>query len=1658
MAAAQDDGAQRKLAYTLLLELMSYQFASPVRWIEAQDVVLGQYRAERIIEIGPAATLTNMIKQTAQSKFLHSDRATLLQRQFLASEKQGKDIYYEDHGVGIGIDAEAPAPGAKTQAQASTGSPTAPVAPSPAPAKAEPTGGMEAIEDQPARAFEIVRTLLSRILKIPLTDVVGTQSIKSLAGGRSTLENEIIGDLASEFGSLPDRAEDLTVSDLSAALQKTFTGQMRKVLLKALHAMFASKMPGQFTVATARTYLQSRWGLGAGRQDSVLLLAIAQQPGSRLKEEPEARSFFDGLVQFYADEHGLTLGADSGAADEASGPGGSLVMDQKTLAALTGGQQALSKALLKIYAKHLDIDLDGDRRAVHDLQATVEKDLRLALDQIHQELGEDFIDGVQPVFSARKARRFDSAWSWALQDLLQLYYEVSRTGGETEVDPAANRCKHIEDAADPKLLDVLQRIVGRFEQQPVLSSLFTQLAQRCRDSLLHGRRYLAQPDQRGPRTTISAEGEISYTEQGRAEPVPLADLVYLPKSTEAKAAPLEPFLHLKQRAAGSSAWTYSRDLTEKYRAVLEQATTVGESFAGRSVLITGAGVGSIGAEVLKGLLAGGARVIVTTSRFSSSVVRMYQDLYTQAGSRGSELVVVPFNQASVQDVTALVNYIYDAQGGLHWDLDHILPFAAMPENGRTIDKIDPHSELAHRAMMVNTLRLLGAVKARKEAQGAHTRPTQVILPLSPNHGVFGGDGLYSESKLGLEALFNRWHSEDWSDYLSVCGAVIGWTRGTGLMSGNNVVAEGIEELGCRTFSQQEMAQCLLCLMFNPMCSLCEEAPLYADLSGRMGAVPDLRQKVQELRKEINETADTRRALLEELEMEARCTADSEPAKAAATPTPTAHVRLDFPPTIDYNQDIKPLAADLQGMVDLDRVVVVTGFGEIGPWGNARTRWEMEAYGEFSLEGCVEMAWLMGLVQYENGPSPGWVDAKTHERVHDHEVKQKYEEHILSHTGIRLIEPDQFGANYHPEHKQLLHEVLIQEDFPELEVPEATAQQMKLEHGDKVDIIPDPEGRDQDQCRVVLKKGAKLMVPKALRLDRTVIGQIPTGWDARKYGIPDDVISQVDPVTLYMLACSIEALLASGITDPYEIYRYIHVSEAGNCVGSSLGGLNSLQQMYRGQYTEKEVQKDILQETFVNTIGAWMNMLLMSSAGPIRTPVGACATAIESVELGYDTLISGKAKFCFVGGGDGFGEELLYEFANMKATANTVDEFEQGREASEMSRPATSTRNGFMESHGCGVQILTTARLAVEMGLPVRGVIAFAETSSDKASRSVPAPGRGILSKAREARSSAPSSSRVSSPLLKISNRRKRLDFRKKQIEFARKTALEELELEIAHIEESEAEDYIRERTAQIDAEARKDLTNAQYSLGNAFWHNDPSIAPLRGALAVWGLTIDDLDVASFHGTSTKLNEKNECSLIQAQLSHLGRAKGNVILGVFQKYLTGHPKGAAGAWMLNGALQILDTGIVPGNRNLDNVEAELQKNEQIAFLNRSLETGRGSMRAVSVTSFGFGQKGAQTIVVHPKYLFATLEEHEYKEYLDKRAKRQKKADSFFYRGLASNRLFELKSAPPWAPQKELETLLDPTRPRRNGDDRVARAVVQQESVVRRSYIQHKFITP
>ncbi|KAF2133540.1 fatty acid synthase subunit alpha reductase [Dothidotthia symphoricarpi CBS 119687] len=1688
---------EQELAHTLLVELLAYQFASPVRWIETQDVVLGEKTTERIVEIGPADTLGVMAKRTLASKYEAHDAALSVQRQILCYNKDAKDIYYDVDPV-----EEEPEPaaggGGGAPAASSTPAAAAPVAAAPPPG----AGPAAQVPDAPVTATDILRALVAQKLKKPLMDIPLAKAIKDLVGGKSTLQNEILGDLGKEFGSTPEKPEDTPLDELGASMQATFNGQLGKQSSSLIARMVSSKMPGGFNITAVRKHLETRWGLAQGRQDALLLLAITNEPAARLGSEADGKAFLDEQANKYAAIAGVNLSAPVAAGGDA-GAGGGMMMDPAAIDALTKDQRQLFKQQLELYARYLKIDLRAGDKSFVDSQKA-QSALQAQLDLWTTEHGEFYASGIEPQFTPLKARVYDSSWNWARQDALTMYYDII-FGKLKAVDrEIVSRCIAIMNRSNPLLLDFMQYHMDhcpteRGETYELAKELGQQLIDNCKDVLNEAPVYKDVAVPTAPHLEIDAKGNMNYEEAPRASVRKLEHYVRemaeggklseygnrtkvqndlqriyklikqqhkLSKSSQlqikslysnvirslsmnegqimpnensktpngkkgrnGRAAPMKegkvetiPFLHLKRK--DDHGWEYSKKLTGVYLDCLENAAKSGVTFQGKHALMTGAGAGSIGAQVLQGLISGGAKVVVTTSRFSRGVTEYYQSMYTRYGARGSQLIVVPFNQGSNQDVEALVEYIFDTKKGLGWDLDLVIPFAAIPENGREIDNIDSKSELAHRIMLTNLLRMLGAIKKHKQTHGYETRPAQVILPLSPNHGTFGNDGLYSESKMSLETLFSRWHSESWSNYLTICGAVIGWTRGTGLMGANNVVAEGIEKYGVRTFSQQEMAFNLLGLMAPPIVNLCQIEPVWADLNGGFQYIPNLKDLMTDLRKDLTETSDVRRAVIKENAIENKIINGeaSEALYQKAKIEPRANMKFDFPKLPDWDTEVKPLNDDLKGMVDLEKVVVVTGFAEVGPWGNSRTRWEMEAYGEFSLEGCVEMAWIMGLIKNHNGPLKGktysgWVDAKTGEPVDDKDIKPKYEKYILDHSGIRLIEPELFHG-YDPKKKQLMQEIQIEEDLDPFEASKELADEFKRQHGDKVEIFAI---EDSGEFTVRMKKGATLLIPKALRFDRLVAGQIPTGWDAKKYGIPEDIISQVDPVTLFVLVSTAECLLSSGITDPYEFYQYVHLSEVGNCVGSGIGGTTALRGMYKDRFLDRPVQKDILQESFINTMSAWVNMLLMSSTGPIKTPVGACATAVESIDIGYDTIVEGKARVCFVGGFDDFQEEGSYEFANMKATSNAEDEIKHGRTPAEMSRPTTTTRNGFMESQGCGMQVIMDAKLALDMGLPIYGILGFTATATDKIGRSVPAPGKGVLTTARETPSKFPS------PLLDIKYRRRQMDLRRKQIKQWQESEVMYLQEELAAMKEATSEDfneadYLQERAANIELEAKRQEKEALNSLGNNFWKKDPRIAPLRGALATWGLTIDDLDVASFHGTSTVANDKNESDVICHQMRHLGRKKGNALLGIFQKYLTGHPKGAAGAWMFNGCLQVLNTGLVPGNRNADNVDKIMEQFDYIVYPSQAIQTD--GIKAFSVTSFGFGQKGAQAIGIHPKYLYAALDPAQFASYKLKVEARQKKAYRYFHDGLINNTMFRAKDKAPYDDDKMQEVFLNP----------------------------------
>lgn len=169
---------EQELSHTLLIELLAYQFASPVRWIETQDVVLGENKTERIVEIGPADTLGVMAKRTLASKYEAHDAALSVQRQILCYNKDAKDIYYDVDPVEDEPEPAAPASGS---APAAPSSASAPAAAAPPPAAS--AGPAAQVPDAPVTATDLVRALVAQKLKKPLLDIPLSKAIKDLVGG-----------------------------------------------------------------------------------------------------------------------------------------------------------------------------------------------------------------------------------------------------------------------------------------------------------------------------------------------------------------------------------------------------------------------------------------------------------------------------------------------------------------------------------------------------------------------------------------------------------------------------------------------------------------------------------------------------------------------------------------------------------------------------------------------------------------------------------------------------------------------------------------------------------------------------------------------------------------------------------------------------------------------------------------------------------------------------------------------------------------------------------------------------------------------------------------------------------------------------------------------------------------------------------------------------------------------------------------------------------------------------------------------------------------------------------------------------------------------------------------------------------------------------------
>ncbi|GKU08871.1 unnamed protein product [Fusarium langsethiae] len=238
-----------------------------------------------------------MMKRTTEAKFANSDQARSINRQLLAPQKDNAEIYYKHEAV---EEAEASETKDSSKAEVQPRQETAAKTQQPTPVSRAPTSAVEEIGDADVPVSAILLSILAPKLKKDPESIPMTGTISHLVGGRSTLSNEIVGDLLAEFtNAVPEKPEEVALGTLCQSLNVNHPGQLGKVTKSLVSKMLSSKFPGEYGQSKVRQHLREKWGLGEKRQDAVLLLAVTKQPGSRLSSSNNASMFLDESAATY---------------------------------------------------------------------------------------------------------------------------------------------------------------------------------------------------------------------------------------------------------------------------------------------------------------------------------------------------------------------------------------------------------------------------------------------------------------------------------------------------------------------------------------------------------------------------------------------------------------------------------------------------------------------------------------------------------------------------------------------------------------------------------------------------------------------------------------------------------------------------------------------------------------------------------------------------------------------------------------------------------------------------------------------------------------------------------------------------------------------------------------------------------------------------------------------------------------------------------------------------------------------------------------------------------------------------------------------------------------------------------------------------------------
>ena len=1226
-----------RLARMLLVELLAWQFCSPVRWIETQDLLLEDLGVSRIIEVGvgTAPTLANLAARTCQLprhrsrdiRVLNLERdadAVFMRDQIQPEKSEPESEVTTEQDAAQALSGESGAAGETGEAGAAAAAePTVSADQSAATeqattitSSATPAAEVADISVSPAEALEV---LICQWTKVRPDQLGAADSIETLVDGVSSRRNQLLLDLGVEFdlGSI-EGAADAELADLKDKIDSLASGYSAfgPILSEAIaDGIRRITGPAGAGANYIDDYVLGEWQLGKGWATAVSAeVMLGTREGASLRggnlahlapaaptSTAELNQLIDEAILAVATQRGVAV------AKPSAGDSGAGVVDSAALTEfvdkLTGQRGILATAARTIL-----------EQLGHEITDAIDFDAEDAdsnlVNLVTAELGADWPKLVTPTFTPTKAVLLDDRWATSRDDLARLW-----AAADEDVAGIAPGSIHETAVEQAQWWAAKADEAGRTQ----LASIYRQLADEV-----------------------------------------ITNVDELPMSSDI-------------------------------------------------AVVTGASPNSIGSAVTAQLLSQGATVVVTTSRLGRERLSFYKQLYRVNAQGEAKLWVVPANLSSFQDLDSLIDWIGTEQTttigaevvvtkpALSPTL--LFPFAAPTVSGSLADA-GPASETQMRLLLWSVERLIAGMSALGGDNNLQHR-LHVVLPGSPNRGRFGGDGAYGEAKAALDAVVARWNVEDaWRRRTTLAHAQIGWVRGTNLMGGNDPLVAAVEAKGVRTFSTEEMAAELIELASSETRKNAQTRPIQADLTGGLG---DVDLNIAQLAQEAAQAAGLS-AQNSEVASGARSQEPSSSRVLSGLPSPRRPISQTTPTFGD-------IAAAPEDMV------VIVGAGELGPYGSSRTRFEAEV-DDISAAGIVELAWSMGLISYEGG----WRDADG-QPLAESDIASRYRDEVLARVGVRRYADDgDLVDNTMTE----LTTVYLDRALSFAVRDRAAAETFVSSNPDNTTASFDAE---TGQWLVTRAAGTPVQVPRRMAMSRYAGGQIPQGFDPARYGIPADMMDNLDRVSLWNIVCTVDAFLSSGFS-PAQLLEAVNPARVSSTQGTGIGAMESLRSLYIDGLLGQPRANDVLQEALPNVIAAHVMQSYVGGYGQMIHPVAACATAAVSVEEGVDKIALGKADFVVAGGFDDLSTEGITGFGDMAATADSATMEDKGIDHAYFSRPNDRRRGGFVESQGGGTVLLARGDIARDMGLPVLGVVAYAQSFADGAHTSIPAPGLGALAAAQ----------------------------------------------------------------------------------------------------------------------------------------------------------------------------------------------------------------------------------------------------------------------------------------------------------------------------------------